>query len=150
MWPDPRVESAVNGNFIPVRLHPQQQPDDFKKYGRQYGAQWTPTILLLDPEGNERHRIEGFLPVEDLVAQLMLGLAHMKFNEQQFSDAAALFENVAQQFPNSEWAPEALYWTGAARYKATNDPKALAETANQFATRYQTSSWAKKASVWKK
>lgn len=48
------------------------------------------------------------------------------------------------------WAPEALYWAGVSRYKATNDAAALAGTADAFARRYQDSVWAKKASVWKK
>ena len=47
-------------------------------------------------------------------------------------------------------APEALYWAGVARYKATGDAAALAETAAEFANRYQDSAWAKKASVWSK
>jgi hypothetical protein len=53
-------------------------------------------------------------------------------------------------FPETEAAPQALYWAGVARYKGTKDGKALAETANAFAGRYTDSSWAKKASVWSK
>jgi hypothetical protein len=34
------------------------------------------------------------------------------------------------------------------KYRATNDPSALKDTAAAFAERYQQSSWAKKASVW--
>ena len=45
--------------------------------------------------------------------------------------------------------PEALYWAGVSRYKGTNDPTALKDTARAFTERYQESSWAKKSSVWK-
>jgi TolA-binding protein len=57
---------------------------------------------------------------------------------------------VVERFPNSDAAPEALYWAGVARYKATNDPSALEQTAQASAQRYQDSAWAKKASVWPK
>src|SRR2546422_5118149 len=30
-----------------------------KRYGERYKAPWTPTILELDPDGVEHHRIEG-------------------------------------------------------------------------------------------
>ena len=49
---------------------------------------------------------------------------------------------------STDAAPEALYWAGVARYKATGDAAALSDTAGQFRQRYQESSWAKKASVW--
>ena len=150
MWPDPRVVRLVNENFIPVRVHPRDQPEDFKRFGERYGAQWTPTILELDPDGNERYRVEGFLPTDDLLAQLMLGLGHMAFKEGDFRNSERWFSDVAQRSPESEAAPEAVYWAGVSRYKASNDAKALAETARAFDTRYQSSSWAKKASVWKK
>src|SRR2546423_639106 len=52
--------------------------------------------------------------------------------------------------PDTGAAPEALYWAGVARYKATNDPSALEQTAQAFAQRYQDTAWAKKASVWRK
>jgi hypothetical protein len=38
-------------------------------------AQWTPTILVVGPDGKELHRIEGFLDAPELLAQLLLGLA---------------------------------------------------------------------------
>jgi hypothetical protein len=32
----------------------RDQAADFKKYGEQYSAHWTPTLLELDPDGHER------------------------------------------------------------------------------------------------
>jgi hypothetical protein len=140
----------VTENFVPARVHVREQKADWARYSERYGVQWTPTILVLDASGTERHRIEGFLPVDDLLAQLALGLGHSAFARQQFGEAERRLREVVQRFPNSEAAPEALYWAGVARYKATNDASALAETAAAFAQRFQDSSWAKKASVWQK
>jgi hypothetical protein len=128
----------------------REQPDDWARYGERYGVQWTPTTLILDPSGVERHRIEGFLPAEDFLAQLALGLAKSAFARQQFAEAERRFREVVERFPKSEAAAEALYWAGVSRYKATNDAAALAQTADAFNQRYQESSWAKKASVWRK
>jgi hypothetical protein len=111
-------------------------------------VQWTPTILLVDPSGEERYRIEGFLPADDFLAQLQLGSARSAFSRGRFADAEALYKHVVDHFPNSEVAPEAQYWAGVSRYKASGDAGALAETARRFGERYQDSSWAKKASVW--
>ena len=148
MWPDERVARFVSEDFIPARVHVKDDAAAFKKYGEQYNAHWTPTILELDPNGEEFYRIEGFLPNDDFLAQLMLGRAHMDFKKGQCADAEKRFREIVEKLPKSEAAPEAMYWAGVSRYKATNDATALKETAKSFAQRYNDSSWAKKASIW--
>jgi hypothetical protein len=142
------VARFINDNFIPARIHAREQAADFKRFGERYSASWTPTILELDADGVERHRIEGFLPASDFVAQLMLGLARIAFTRQDWSEAERRFREVVERHPESEAAAEAQYWAGVARYKKSGDAAALAETAQAFADRYQDTSWAKKASVW--
>ena len=148
MYPDERVSRFITKNFIPARVHVKDQAADFQRFGERYGAQWTPTILEIDPDGVERHRIEGFLPADDFLAQLTLGLAHAAFKRQDWSGAERYFRDIPDQFPDSEAAPEALYWAGVSRYKNTKDATALGDTAKAFSRRYQGSSWAKKASIW--
>ena len=118
--------------------------------GARYDAQWTPTTLIIDPSGQERHRIEGFLPVDDYLAQLSLGLGHSAFGRHEFTEAERWYREVVEKFPATEAAPEALYWAGVSRYKGTGDASALAETAEQYTRRFQQTAWAKKASVWAK
>ena len=148
MWPDERIARFVNQNFLAARVHVKDTPDEFKRYSERYHAPWTPTILALDPDGVEQHRIEGFLPADDLLAQLMLGRARIAFQQQQYAEAERRFREIVEQLPQTDAAPEALYWAGVAKYKATGDPAALKETARAFTKRYQDSTWAKKASVW--
>jgi TolA-binding protein len=148
VWPDERVVRFVNENFLPARVHVKEDPEAFKRYGEEYNAQWTPTILELDPNGNEVWRIEGFLPNDDFLAQLMLGRAHMDFKQGKWSEAEKRFGEIVAKLPNSDGAPEAQYWAGVSRYKATNDATALKSTAKAFTERYKDSSWAKKASIW--
>jgi TolA-binding protein len=149
VWPDERVARFVNQNVLPARVHVKDDGPAFKRYAERYKAPWTPTILVLDSEGVEQHRIEGFLPADDLLAQLMLGVAHMAFHKEQWGEAERRFREVVDQLPQADAAPEALYWAGVSRYKASGDAVALQETGRAFSTRYQDSTWAKKASVWR-
>ena len=149
MYTDPRVIDLVEHSFVPVRVHVKDNASDFKRLGDRFGAQWTPTILIVDREGQERHRIEGFLPADDLLSQLILGSAHAAFGAGDFARAERLFEQVVNSFPSTDAAPEAQYWAGVSRYKATGDAAALKETARKFTERFQDTSWAKKASVWR-
>ena len=147
MWPDERVVRFVNENFLPARVHVKDDAEEFKRYGQKYNAQWTPTILLLDSNGDEQWRIEGFLPLDDFLGQLMLGRAQMDFKQAKWAEAEKRFREIVEKLPKSDAAPEALYWAGVSKYKASNDSKALKETAKAFSQRYKDSSWAKKASI---
>jgi len=123
-----------------VKTHPEAM-------GR-FNVNWTPTVLILDAAGNERHRIEGFLPADEFLAQLHLGLGHEGFKNGRFPDAEQHFRHVVEQLGSTDAAAEAQYWLGVARYKATNDAAALKQTADAFQKQYSDSVWAKKASIW--
>ncbi len=145
MYPDPEVASLVTATFVPVKIHIKEQPQTFKRFG----AEWTPTILTWDPVSNaERHRIEGFLPKEEFLPQLMIGGGQFAYGRQQWEDAERLFREAAERFPKSDAAAEAIYWAGVARYKRTGDASALHETGKILRERYPQSVWAKKGSVW--
>lgn len=149
MYPDERVARLVTENFIPARVHVKDQAADFQRFGERYNAQWTPTTIFLDPDGVERHRIEGFLPNDDFLGQLMIGLGHLAFRAGDFAAAERWFQRVVDTLPKTDAAAEAQYWAGVSRYKGSGDPAALGATAKAFTQRYQDSSWAKKASVWR-
>ena len=149
MYPDPRVVDFVTRHFVPVRVHVKENKDAFTKLGDRFDAHWTPAILIVDSTGTERHRIEGYLPVDDFLSQLSLGVAKAAFARKDYASAERLYREVLDRFPGTDAAPEAQYWTGVSRYRATNDPGALKATGQAFAQRYQDSTWAKKASVWK-
>jgi tetratricopeptide (TPR) repeat protein len=144
VYPDPRVSDFVTGNFVPSRIDVRKTPQLMERFN----ALWTPTIVLLDSAATERYRFEGYVPAEDLLAHLTLGLGHVAFATKNFAEAQRRFQEVLDKYPKSEVAPEALYWRGVARYKEKNDAAALGETASEFTRRYSDSSWAKKASVW--
>jgi len=134
----------VAANFIPVKVHIKEQKQVFDRFG----APWTPTQIVVDAEGEERHRVEGFLPVEDFLAQLELGLGKLKFHQKRFTEAEKRFVSVCDGSPESGGAPEACYWAGVARYKETDDASHLGRAGELLKERYPESEWARKASVW--
>jgi len=144
VYPDPEVSEFISSNFIPVRFDVRQDPKPMERFG----ANWTPTILILDSDGVERHRIEGFLPNDDFLAQLHLGLAHAAFKAGKYEQAAERFDRIVHDFASSDGAAEAQYWAGVSRYKASGSGDALKATADAFKQRYADSPWAKKASIW--
>jgi TolA-binding protein len=149
VYPDERVGKLITEHFIPARVHVREQAADFQRFGDRYAAHWTPTILELDPDGTEQHRVEGFLEADDLLAQLTLGLGKSAFKAKRWQDAERHFREVVDRYPGSDAAAEALYWAGVSRYRATGDASALGATAAAFSSRYEDSIWAKKASIWK-
>ena len=105
-------------------------------------------MLILDSNGKERFRIEGYLPKDEFRAQLELALARVAFMSKNWADAEHRYGEVVERYPNSKAAPEALYWKGVSRYKATNDHTVLGELPGQFEEKYPNSSWALKTAAW--
>jgi TolA-binding protein len=105
-------------------------------------------VQILDPNGEERFRIEGYLPKNEFRAQLELGLARVAFMSKRFADAERLYASVLDRFPTTQAAPEALYWKGVSHYKATNDHTVLGELPEQFRQKYPNSIWALKTAAW--
>ena len=147
MYPDPRVESLILEQFSPVRIHVRDA--NATVLMERFGANWTPTIVFLDSGGTERHRIEGFLTAEDFLAQLMVALGRLAVAEKNWTEAERWFAQILEKHPNSDAAPEALYWKGVARYKGSGDAAALGDTARAFQERYTDSTWAKKSVIWR-
>ena len=105
-------------------------------------------MLILDANGVERHRIEGYLPTDEFRAQLEMGLARVAFMNKNWVDAERRYGEVVDRYPNSKAAPEALYWKAVSHYKATNDHTVLGELPKQFEQKYPDSIWAVKTAAW--
>lgn len=144
MYPDEKVGHLIRENLIPVRIHIKENHAGFDRFG----VQWTPTVIVADSNGTERYRFEGYLPPDDFAGEIELGLAKSAFANSDFGKAERIYREIVERFPQSAAAPEAQYWAGVSKYKATNDAGALKETAAAFQSRYADSQWAKKASVW--
>lgn len=127
-----------------MEAHVKEHPAWFHRFE----VSWTPTVLIFDPEGKERFRIEGYLPNDEFRAQLELGLARVAFVKKQWAEAEKRYAGIVERYPQTAAAPEAQYWAGVSRYQASHDAAALSETARQFQNKYQGTEWAKKSLPW--
>ena len=129
---------------MPLSAHIKEHP----AYFHRFDALWTPTVMILDPNGVERFRLEGYLPKDEFRAQLELGLARVAFMGKHWAEAEQRYGAVLEKYPQSKSAPEALYWKGVSHYKATNDHTVLSELPGQFREQYPDSIGALKALGW--
>lgn len=129
---------------MPLSAHIKEHP----VYFHRFDANWTPTVIIMDSNGDERFRIEGYFPKEEFRAQLELGLARVAFMNKKWQEAERRYGEVLDRYPDSKAAPEALYWKGVSQYKATNDHAILGELPGMFKEKYPDSIWALKTLAW--
>ncbi len=134
----------VGEHFVPVKIHVKERPQDFGRFK----AEWTPTVIVAEADGTERHRYVGYLPADDFLAQLELGLAKAAFSRGQFDAAQRAFRELVSRYPKTEAAPEAVYWSAVSAYKASGKPEFLKQGGAELQQKYPQSDWAKKGSVW--
>ncbi len=105
-------------------------------------------MLLLDSDGKERVRLEGYLPNTDFFAALECGLGRIAFVHKKYSEAERWYSDVLKRFARSHSAPGAMYWHAVTRYRANDDHTALIQVAEDLRNRYPSSVWASKAIPW--
>ena len=129
---------------MPLEAHIKEHP----AYFHRFDSVWTPTVIILDQNGEERSRLEGYLPKDEFRAHLEMGLARVAFMNKKWADAERRYTEVVERYSQSKAAPEALYWKGVSHYKATNDHTVLGELPGQFQEKYPDSVWALKTAAW--
>jgi TolA-binding protein len=129
---------------VPLEVHIKEHPANFHRFD----AVWTPTVVILDHNGEERYRLEGYLPKDEFRAQLEMALARVAFMSKDFATAESKYAAVLDRYPDSKVAPEALYWKGVSHYKSTNDHTVLGQLPEQFEQKYPDSIWALKTAAW--
>ena len=110
-----------------MKVHIEEQPRTFGRFHKS----WTPTLAVLDHRGIERHAFVGYLPADEFLAQLSLGLGQIAFGAGEWERAEDRFRATVSSWPEAEAAPGALYWAGVARYKDTQDGADLAAIAGE-------------------
>ena len=139
-YPDAKVISFMQKNVIPLRVNFDAQP-----LATDFNVKWTPTIVILGNQGEEHHRTVGFFGPEELIPSLLLGIAKVHFETEQFDKALANLEKLLSDYPNSSSAPEAIYLKGVNLYKSTEDPKPLKIAYENLEANYPDSEWTQRA-----
>jgi hypothetical protein len=105
-------------------------------------------VLIMDPNGVERYRIEGYLPKNWFRARLDMGLARVAFMKKKFADAEKAYAAIIAEHSATGVLPEAIYWRAVCAYKATNDHTVLTPAAEELAQKFLNDEWMLKASPW--
>jgi hypothetical protein len=143
-YPDEKVSSFLNDSIIPLRV-----AHDHPILAKQFSVKWTPTLVTLDPDGQEHHRTVGFLGPDELIPSLLLGMGKCFFETDRFDEALSLLEKLLATSPKSDSAPEAIFLRGVSLYKSTQNPKPLREAYDRLAVEYPLSEWAKRAAPYR-
>jgi hypothetical protein len=139
-----KLYEFIGENFLPVKAHIKEHPAWFHRFG----AVWTPTVLILDSEGKERVRLEGYLANNDFTAALMNGLGRIAFVRKKYADAERLYGDVITRFANTHFDAEAMYWRAVSQYSASHDHTVLGKAAEELRSSCPFSVWASKAIPW--
>jgi hypothetical protein len=140
-YPDTNVERYLLEHFIPVQFDVAEQPQVME----QFNTPWTPTLIVLDADGKEHRRSQGYLDAPRFLAEMALARIHAAVDRQDFQKAKSLSDEVQQMTRgDAEREPEALYWTSVAAYKASGDSQNLIGGWNRLLDDFPQSDWAKK------
>jgi len=138
--PEETVIDEVTRSFVAAKLESAKHPD----LSRRMGLRWLPGLVVCDADERLAHVVVGFLPPDDLVAELTFGRAIVAMGEKRYDDAHAAFAAVAER-PDAERAPEALYWWGISRNRQMKDfDAAVREPWGRIVERWPRSQWARK------
>ena len=127
-----------------MNVHIKENAKNFHRFD----AAWTPTVIVSNADGKERYRLEGYLSKDEFEMFLEMGLGRVAFMKKDFATAEQHYSNVLDRYPDSHFAPEAVYWRGVSRYSSTHDHTALEDVAKTFTEKYQDSEWALKSVPW--
>lgn len=132
-------------NFITDRMIPLRAPAGAKSLAADFRVVWTPTLIVLDYYGKEHQRMIGYIPPDEMVASLLLGIGKVGLENNQFNEAVLQFNTLLNGYPHSAAAPEAVYLRGVSRYKSTHTPAPLKESYQQLLAEYPGSEWTRRA-----
>jgi hypothetical protein len=142
-YPNEKVIEFVNKNLVGLRV-----PFDSQPLAKDFNVKWTPTLVVTDWDGKEHNRTVGFLPPEELIPSLLLGVAKCSFDADQFDQAIPLLDALLTDYPWSSAAPEAVFLRGVSGFKSSHDPKPLKEAFERLRVEYPASEWVKRASPY--
>ena len=142
-YSDQKVQKFLEDNFISLKT--QCFFDKPVELMEQFIITWTPTLLIHDKAGREHHRIVGYVPVDDLLAHLELGMAKVFFDTNHFSNAIQSLNSIIDLYPHAGATPEAVFYLGVAEYKKHHDGSGLRRAYDTLQAKYPGSEWARRA-----
>jgi hypothetical protein len=143
-YPDAKVVEFVNEAVIPLQVKSDSEP-----LATDFTLRWTPALIILDTNGKEHSRTIGFIPPEEFIPTISLGMIKAYFDLRQFDPAITCLDKIISNYPQSFAAPEAVYYRAVCGYKTIHDVAGLKKAYERLAKEYPQSEWAKRASPYR-
>ncbi len=134
------VATFIDSYLVPLRYDTTEVPEN-----PDYHYIWTPTMVILNPQGRELQRTIGFLNPEDFLAVMHLGLAKVRLDTGKWDTAIIPIKSLLETFYHNNYVPEAIYLCGVTMYKMTKDPGKLKEAYERLRKEYPDHIWTKRA-----
>jgi len=136
------VQAIVSEYCVPIQIN--NTLDENKPTVQRFRHVWTPDLRVLDGDGYELYRWNGYLPPAEFAAQLLAALAHARLRLREFDAAEMLYADVLRRFPTALVAPEAQYFSGVTGYRKSGEANALLHGWHELEKTYPDSEWAVK------
>ncbi|MBV8074544.1 MAG: thioredoxin [Candidatus Eremiobacteraeota bacterium] len=141
-YPEPAVAELIDRLTIPFQI--DNTVDANAGLLEKVRHVWTPDLRVLESDGNELYRWNGYLPPEEFAAQLLVAAGQARLRRKEFGPARELFEEALRRFPTAFVAPEAQYFVAVTRYRATGESSELLKGWHRLETRYPQTEWVAK------
>ncbi len=102
-YPDASTVEVIDQNLIAMRVQIGSNP----VLANRFKVQYTPTVIVLDGDGVERQRTVGFLPPEEFVPSLLLGIGKSHYFNDRFKQASEALRQLLENYADSRWSYEA-------------------------------------------
>ena len=142
---DTGVQRLLDQSFVCIKYNTKEPNESFKRLNGSFGHVWHPDLIVATEHLHEVRRVIGYLPPSDFMAQLLVGLGLGHLHATRYVDALATFDRVVDEHADAGAAPEAMYWSGVAAYRAGGGLDALTARWRAIPDRYPTSEWVRRA-----
>ena len=138
-YPEPAVAGTINNSYVAFQINTKEA--EAKPIVERFRQVWTPDVRMLDADGFEYYRWNGYLPPFEFLPQLLVAEAHSRLRQKNVEAAAGIYNDVVERFPTSCVAPEAAYYAAVANYRVSKNSDELMKGWEKLRRRYPDSDW---------
>ncbi len=147
-YSEEKIQKFIEEEYVPLKS--QCFWKERTELMKQFDIAWTPTFLFQDSAGKVHRKLVGYIPVDDLLAQLKFGKGILLFEKERNAEAVKWFRRAVDEHGISGVAPEAVFFLGVSEYKMTHEAGALRRVYDTLSERYPQSEWARRTVPYSK
>lgn len=142
-YPNEKVAEVLSQNVIPLKMpvtEGWEQPNAVP-----FQVQMITTLLIMDKDKRVYQRMIGYMPPEELVPWILLGLGKAQFYTGRFEQAISNLDKLlTENPPDLPWVVEGMYLRGIALFRLHGETDELKATLKQLHTTYGDMNWCTK------